>query len=84
MQNFLVSLSQERPLSTSEKNWESYYLLIELIHLQQHISMIGGAVILQGVPFAIDAKGEEKCCEQGEFVLRGSFGVVINDKGGDC
>ena len=33
LQMFLLSLSQERLLSTSEKNWESYYLLIEFIYL---------------------------------------------------
>ena len=56
----LLNLSQERLLSTFEKNWEPYYLLIELIHLQQHINMIEGEIILIGVPFSIDSKGGEK------------------------
>ena len=64
LQTSLWSLSQERILNTFEKNWDSYYLLIELIHIQQHISMTGGVVILQGVPFSIDSKGGEKY-EQG-------------------
>ena len=41
-------------------------------------------VLLKDVPFAIDAKGEEKFCWQWELVLKRSYGVVINDKGGYC
>ena len=57
LQMFLLSLSQERLLSTSEKNWESYYHLIEFIIQYDKRSMAE-------VPFAIDAKGGENV-EQG-------------------
>ena len=43
LQTSLLSLSQERLLSTSKKNWESYYLLIEFPYLQQQYNMKGGA-----------------------------------------
>ena len=73
LQMFSLSLSQERPLSTSKKNWESYYLLIELIHLQQHISMTGGT--WQKYPLPLMPKGEKNLNKEGKgsIIVRGSF-----------
>ena len=43
--------------------------------------MTGGAVWSKDVPFAIDAKGGEKFCWQGEIALKRSYGVSSMTKG---
>ena len=64
LQTFLLSLSQERVLSTSEKNWESYYLLIEFLYLQQHYNMTGGA--WKKYPLPLIPKGDKKLNKVGK------------------
>ena len=59
---FSLSLSQERLLSTSEKNWESYYLLIEFIYLQYN--MTGGS--WQKYLLPLMPKGEKKLNKVGK------------------
>ena len=48
----------------SEKNWESYYLLIELIYLQQHNSMTRGA--WKKYPFPLMPKGDKNLNKVGK------------------